>query len=169
MIMARRFYQDALGWGFTLWLIGYALGIALFAFLTPAMLGWFIMSIGTVITLWVLFKKVKGESFNYYLLLAIVWTLIAVVFDYFFLVKVFKPADGYYKLDVYLYYALTFVLPVVVGWRKQPRQLIFFATINCMQKITPFLWFDDQAEEAANFYISVFKMGKIDVSLLNKA
>lgn len=25
-----------------------------------------------------------------------------------------------------------------------------------MQKITPHLWFDDQAEEAANFYISVF-------------
>ncbi len=26
-----------------------------------------------------------------------------------------------------------------------------------MQKITPFLWFDTQAEEAANFYVSVFK------------
>lgn len=25
-----------------------------------------------------------------------------------------------------------------------------------MQRITPFLWFDDQAEEAANFYVSVF-------------
>lgn len=25
-----------------------------------------------------------------------------------------------------------------------------------MRKITPFLWFDDQAEEAANFYASVF-------------
>lgn len=30
-----------------------------------------------------------------------------------------------------------------------------------MPKITPFLWFDTQAEEAANFYISVFKDGKI--------
>ncbi len=26
-----------------------------------------------------------------------------------------------------------------------------------MQKITPFLWFDDQAEEAVNFYCSIFK------------
>ena len=26
-----------------------------------------------------------------------------------------------------------------------------------MQKITPFLWFDDKAEEAMNFYISIFK------------
>lgn len=25
-----------------------------------------------------------------------------------------------------------------------------------MQKITPFLWFDHQAEEAANFYVSIF-------------
>ena len=25
-----------------------------------------------------------------------------------------------------------------------------------MQKITPFLWFDTKAEEAANFYVSVF-------------
>jgi predicted 3-demethylubiquinone-9 3-methyltransferase (glyoxalase superfamily) len=25
------------------------------------------------------------------------------------------------------------------------------------QRITPFLWFDDQAEEAANFYVSIFK------------
>ncbi len=30
-----------------------------------------------------------------------------------------------------------------------------------MQKITPFLWFDTQAEEAANFYVSVFKDSKI--------
>jgi predicted 3-demethylubiquinone-9 3-methyltransferase (glyoxalase superfamily) len=26
-----------------------------------------------------------------------------------------------------------------------------------MQKISPFLWFDDQAEEAANFYVSIFR------------
>ena len=30
-----------------------------------------------------------------------------------------------------------------------------------MQTITPFLWFNDNAEEAANFYLSVFKDGKI--------
>ena len=30
-----------------------------------------------------------------------------------------------------------------------------------MQKITPFLWFDDQAEEAVNFYTSIFKDSKI--------
>jgi len=30
-----------------------------------------------------------------------------------------------------------------------------------MQKITPFLWFDGKAEEAANFYTSIFKNSKI--------
>lgn len=30
-----------------------------------------------------------------------------------------------------------------------------------VQKITPFLWFDDQAEEAAALYVSVFKDSKI--------
>ena len=30
-----------------------------------------------------------------------------------------------------------------------------------MQKITPFLWFDNNAEEAVNFYTSIFKNAKI--------
>jgi len=30
-----------------------------------------------------------------------------------------------------------------------------------VQKITPFLWFDNQAEEAMNFYTSIFKNSKI--------
>ncbi len=30
-----------------------------------------------------------------------------------------------------------------------------------MQKITPFLWFDDKAEEAMNFYVSLFRNSKV--------
>jgi predicted 3-demethylubiquinone-9 3-methyltransferase (glyoxalase superfamily) len=30
-----------------------------------------------------------------------------------------------------------------------------------MQKITPFLWFDNKAEEAVNFYVSLFKNSKV--------
>jgi len=30
-----------------------------------------------------------------------------------------------------------------------------------MKKITPFLWFDTQAEEAMNFYVSLFKNSKV--------
>jgi predicted 3-demethylubiquinone-9 3-methyltransferase (glyoxalase superfamily) len=32
---------------------------------------------------------------------------------------------------------------------------------NTMQRITPFLWFDNQAEEAAKFYTSIFKNSKL--------
>jgi len=117
--MEKQFYKDAFGWGFILWLVGYFLGIIFFAVVPSSIIGWVIMPIGIVITLWVLFKKIKSQSFRYYFLLAVVWTLIAIIFDYFFLVKVFNPADGYYKPDVYLYYALTFILPLLVGWRKK--------------------------------------------------
>lgn len=30
-----------------------------------------------------------------------------------------------------------------------------------MQKLTPFLWFDNQAEEEADFYVAIFKNSKI--------
>ena len=30
-----------------------------------------------------------------------------------------------------------------------------------MKKVTPFLWFDTQAEEAMNYYVSVFKNAKV--------
>jgi predicted 3-demethylubiquinone-9 3-methyltransferase (glyoxalase superfamily) len=39
-----------------------------------------------------------------------------------------------------------------------------------MQKITPFLWFDDQAEAAANFYVSIFRNSRIvDISRYGEA
>jgi predicted 3-demethylubiquinone-9 3-methyltransferase (glyoxalase superfamily) len=36
-----------------------------------------------------------------------------------------------------------------------------------MQKITPFIWFDDNAEEAINFYLGIFKDSKIIRSTRN--
>src|SRR5947208_16468037 len=32
---------------------------------------------------------------------------------------------------------------------------------KALQRITPFLWFDHQAEEAAKFYVSIFKDSRI--------
>lgn len=114
----KKLLKDSLGWGFILWLIGYALGMILYFFVPISIIGWIIMPFGVVIALWVLFKKIKSDSFRHYLLLAIIWTAIAVVFDYFFIVKLLKPADFYYKTDVYLYYALTFLLPLFTGWNR---------------------------------------------------
>jgi len=117
--MKKLLIRDIAGWGVLLWFVGYVLGIGLFMVVPASMLGWVIMPIGAALTIWVLFKKIRGG----YLWLAIGWTVIAVVCDFFFLVKVFKPADGYYKLDVYVYYALTFILPVAVGVFKKNEDI----------------------------------------------
>jgi hypothetical protein len=46
----------------------------------------------------------------------------AAALDYLFIVKLFKSAD-YYKPDVYVYYVLTFILPIAVGWYKKSKGL----------------------------------------------
>lgn len=120
--MTKDAIKEMLGWGVLLWLVGYLLGIVLFMVVPQSMIGWIIMPIGILLTFWILLKKVKSNTFNDYLLLAIVWTLIAIVFDFLFLVKLFQPADGYYKLDVYLYYTVTFCLPLLVGWSKSLKK-----------------------------------------------
>ncbi len=61
---------DSLGWGFALWLIGYVLGVILFFVVPPSFIGWTIMPIGTAITLWVLFKMIRGEDIKHYFALA---------------------------------------------------------------------------------------------------
>ena len=119
--MNKIFYKDIFAWGIGLWFIGYVLGFLLFPFVLANMIGWIIMPIGIIITLWVLLKKIKSQSFQHYVFVAVGWTAIAIVFDYLFLVSLLRPADGYYKLDVYVYYMLTFLLPVIVGWYKSKR------------------------------------------------
>src|ERR1039458_9739645 len=64
------------------WSLGAPLAQMDRAVVPNSMLGWVIMPIGIIITLWVLFKKIKSKSFEHYLLLAISWTLIAIIFDY---------------------------------------------------------------------------------------
>jgi hypothetical protein len=119
MEMNKQFFKDTLGWGFLLWVLGYILGIMLFMVVSTSIIGWIITPIATIITLWVLIKQIKSSSFQYYLVVGIIWTILAIVLDYFLIVRAFKPEDGYYKLDVYLYYALTFFLPIIIGLRKQ--------------------------------------------------
>lgn len=117
--MDKKLVIDTLGWGLLLWFIGYVLGIILFFVLPVSLIGWAILPIGVIITFWVLFKKVKREDFRYYVILALTWTAIALICDYVFIVWALKPADGYYKPDVYVYYALIFVMPLIAGrWKN---------------------------------------------------
>ncbi|MFA6252419.1 MAG: hypothetical protein WCX74_03395 [Candidatus Paceibacterota bacterium] len=120
--MNKKLLKDYFGWGFVLWLIGYTLGFVFFMIVPKETIGWYIMPIGTVIALWVLFKKVKSRNLRYYFVMAVIWTAMAIVLDYLFIVKALNSGDTYYKLDVYIYYALTFALPIIVGWKKTINQ-----------------------------------------------
>ncbi|MGN6342562.1 MAG: hypothetical protein ACTHML_16430 [Ginsengibacter sp.] len=123
MEIDKQFFKDVFGWGFLLWLFGYVLGIMLFFIVPKIIIGWIITPLATIVAVWVLIKKIQRVSLSYYFLIAIFWTSIAVVLDYFLLVKIFKPEDGYYKPDVYLYYSLTFILPLVIGlWKRKKIQ-----------------------------------------------
>jgi len=81
------------------------------------------MPIGITITLFCLTKYVKTDSLKGFVQIGLIWAIIAIVCDYLFLVKLLKPEDGYYKLDVYLYYALTLIIPVVFGLVKSKKEL----------------------------------------------
>lgn len=113
----KQFLKDSLGWGILLWLFGYILGIILFMLVPEKYLGLIISPLGSVLTIWVLFKKIKSDSLKYYFSLGIVWTLIAIIFDYFFIVKAFSSND-YYGFHIFVYYFLTFILPLIVGYYK---------------------------------------------------
>lgn len=114
----KQLFLNTLKWGFALWLFGYVLGFVLFAFVPANLIGWAILPFGVAVTLWVLFKKIERESLQCYVALGVFWTLLAIILDYIFIVKLLKPVDGYYKSDVYVYYMLTFILSIIVGWWK---------------------------------------------------
>ena len=117
-----KIFLNTIFWGFILWLWGFILGIIFFAFVPKESIGWYILPLGIVATFWVLFKKIKRKSFVCYIGLGVFWTIIAVVLDYIFIVMLFKTGS-YYKPDVYIYYILTFLLPVLTGLYKMNKGL----------------------------------------------
>lgn len=116
--MRARLSRDACGWGVLLWLVGYVLGLLLFAVAPAQAIGWIILPFGTAMTGWVAFRKVAGGSRRYFIAVGLAWLSIAVLGDYVFIVRAFDPPDGYYKPDVYVYYALTLAIPLAAGWRR---------------------------------------------------
>jgi hypothetical protein len=108
--------RDTVGWGLALWSAGYLLGILLFFLLPAAAIGWVITPIGVLLTLWVL-TRVRATDFTDFVAIGCAWTAIAVAGDYLFIVRLFHPPDGYYKPDVYIYYAATLLLPIAWGAR----------------------------------------------------
>ncbi len=123
----KQWIKDTAGFGIALWLIGYLASLVLFFTPYAATMGWILAAIFTPITIvitWWWFRKREHLSEQYFAGVGVAWVLIAVAFDYLFIVLVFRAAS-YYKPDVFLYYTLTFLIPVGVGLyldrsRKKP-------------------------------------------------
>ena len=116
--MDRQTLIDTIGWGLALWLIGYILGIFLFFVLPAAVIGWAILPAGVIVTLYVLLARIAGHDLRYHALLAAAWTALAIACDYVFIVLLLRPAEPYYKTDVYVYYLLMVALPLLACWWK---------------------------------------------------
>ncbi|MBP7120929.1 MAG: hypothetical protein KBA49_06810 [Methanolinea sp.] len=111
----RQWIVDMAGLGTVLWLIGYLLSLVLFFTSWAEHLGWIITAICTPLTIavsWWWFRK-RDLPLCYYVKVGLSWVFIAVILDYLLIVLLFQTS--YYKADVYVYYALTFLIPVVVG------------------------------------------------------
>lgn len=122
MYLDIKFVRDALGWGAVLWVFGFLLSIPLFIVLPEWLLGWVIMPFGLALTAWVLLTKVEVGPLSRYLLVAIAWTALAVALDYVFIVGLLGAGSSYYRIDVLLYYALTFGMPLLIGRLANPSQ-----------------------------------------------
>ncbi len=114
LYMNQFMLRNVLGWGFALWIIGYLLGFVFYAFVPPGQIGWYVMPLGVAFTLYVLKKWIALTTLRDALVLGMGWSIIAIVCDYIGIVMLLNPTDGYYKLDVYLYYLFTLVLPIAV-------------------------------------------------------
>ena len=112
----KGWIKDTVGLGTLLWLLGYLTSIVLFFTPFVEIMGWIITAVFTPVTIvitWWWFKD-RDLPLPYFAGVGVAWTGIAVVLDYLFIVQLFQ-AD-YYQTDVFLYYALTFLIPVGVGF-----------------------------------------------------
>jgi hypothetical protein len=113
----KQIIKDIAGLGIALWLIGYLASLVLFMSPYAGIMGWILIGVFTPVTIAIVywwFRKREGLSLTYYAEVGIAWVIIAVVFDYLFIVQLFQAT--YYGVDVFVYYALTFLIPVGVGY-----------------------------------------------------
>lgn len=118
----KQWVKDTVGLGTGLWLIGYLASLALFFTPFAAHTGWIITAVFTPLTIAITrwWFRARDLPLTYYIGVGLAWTAIAVVFDYLFIVLLFQAA--YYALDIFVYYALTFLIPVGVGLYLRRRR-----------------------------------------------
>jgi hypothetical protein len=113
----KQIIKDTAGLGIALWLIGYLASLVLFKPPYASIMGWILAAIFTPVTILIVywwFRKRESLPLRYYAEVGIAWVIIAVVFDYIFIVLLFQAT--YYGIDVFVYYAVTFLIPVGVGY-----------------------------------------------------
>lgn len=111
----KQWIKDTIGLGTVLWLFGYFASLMLFFSPFADIMGWIITAVFTPVTIavtWWWFKT-RDLPLTYFLRIGLVWTVIAMVLDYLFIVQLFQTT--YYSPDVFVYYALTFLIPAGVG------------------------------------------------------
>jgi hypothetical protein len=121
----KQWIKDTAGLGTGLWLIGYLASLALFFSPFAGSMGWILLVVCTPVTIVITWWWFKGRdlALPYYAQVGIAWTVLAVVLDYLFIVWMLQAT--YYGPDVFVYYALTFLIPVGIGLylirsRKKP-------------------------------------------------
>jgi hypothetical protein len=111
----KEWIKDTIGLGTFFWMFGYLASMVLFFSPFTGIMGWIITAVFTpftiVITWW--WFRARNLALPYYAVVGTVWTVIAVVLDYLFIVLLFQAS--YYGPDVFVYYALTFFIPVAIG------------------------------------------------------
>jgi len=111
----KQWVKDFVLLGVGFWLLGYLASLLLFFSPFQSSMGWIITTVCTPVTIavaWLWFRT-RDLPLSYYVKVGFVWTLIAVLFDYLFIVRLFQTP--YYELDIFVYYTLTFLIPVGVG------------------------------------------------------
>jgi hypothetical protein len=107
---------DTLGLGLFLWFIGYIASIILYFLVPSEMIGWILFVLFTPVFIVITFARFRKRllPFRYYVVVSVTWTGIAILFDFLFIVNLFKP-DNYYHLSVLLYYLETLLVPLIMG------------------------------------------------------
>jgi hypothetical protein len=114
---------DAVLLGSAIWLIGYIVSIILYGLVPSSLLGWVLFVLLAPLTVYITYLRFRKrkETAAYYFAVALVWVMLAVVFDYLLIVKAFG-AQGYYKADVFVYYLTTFIITIAVGLKYGQRR-----------------------------------------------
>jgi hypothetical protein len=112
----KQWMKDTAGLGTALWLLGYLASLVLFFTPFALVMGWILFALLTPVTIviaWWWFRKRECLPLQYYAGVGVAWVLIAIVSDYLFIVLLLHAT--YYGIDVFVYYAMAFLIPLGVG------------------------------------------------------